>query len=49
MKHILVPTDFSTASDNAVKYAVSLAEIFNARLTLLNVVPDTLIIDEKAA
>ena len=49
MKNILVLTDFSTASDNAVKYAVSLSEIFNARLTLLNVVPDTLIIDEEAA
>ncbi|HET7118294.1 MAG TPA: universal stress protein [Hanamia sp.] len=49
MKHILVPTDFSTASNNAVEYAVSLAEIFNAKVTLLNVVPDTLIIDEKAA
>ena len=49
MKHILVPTDFSTASNNAVNYAVSLAEIFNAKVTLLNIVPNTLIIDEEAA
>ncbi len=49
MKNILVPTDFSAASNNAVKYAVSLAKIFNAKMTLLNIVPDTLIIDEEAA
>jgi len=49
MKHILVPTDFSTASNNAVKYAASLSEIFNANLNLLNVIPDTIIIDEEVA
>ncbi|MEO8855174.1 MAG: universal stress protein [Ginsengibacter sp.] len=49
MKNILVPIDFSEASHNAVKYAASLAEIFNANLNLLNVVPDTIIIDEEVA
>lgn len=49
MENILVPTDFSIASNNAVKYAISLAEVFNANVTLLNIVPDTLIIDEEAA
>ncbi|HUZ57905.1 MAG TPA: universal stress protein [Hanamia sp.] len=49
MKNILVPIDFSTASDNACKYAISLAEIFNSKVIFLNVVPYTLIIDEEAA
>lgn len=49
MKNILVPIDFSAASHNAAKYAVSLAEVFNSKVIFLNVVPDTLIIDEEAA
>jgi nucleotide-binding universal stress UspA family protein len=49
MKNILVPIDFSSASHNAAKYAVALAEIFSSKVTFLNVVPDTLIIDEEAA
>lgn len=49
MKNILVPIDFSAASHNAAKYAVSLAEIFKSKVTFLNVVPKTLIIDEKTA
>jgi len=49
MKNILVPIDFSAASHNAGKYAVSLAEIFNAKVIFLNVVSQTLIIDEEAA
>ncbi|HEY5370121.1 MAG TPA: universal stress protein [Hanamia sp.] len=48
MKNILVPIDFSTTSHNAGKYAASMAEIFNAKVTFFNVVPDTLIIDEEA-
>jgi len=48
MKNILVPIDFSTASHIAGKYAASLAEIFNANVTFLNVVPDALIIDQEA-
>jgi len=49
MENILVPIDFSIASHNAARYAVSIAEIFKSEVTLLNVVPDTLIIDEKTA
>ncbi|HET7116780.1 MAG TPA: universal stress protein [Hanamia sp.] len=49
MKNILVPIDFSAASHNAAKYAVSLAGIFKSKVTFLNVVPKTLIIDEKTA
>ncbi|MEO9147126.1 MAG: universal stress protein [Ginsengibacter sp.] len=49
MKKILVPIDFSAASHNAAKYAVLLAEVFNAKLIFLNVVPTTLIIDQQAA
>ncbi|MEO9099360.1 MAG: universal stress protein [Ginsengibacter sp.] len=49
MKNIFVSIDFSAASRNACKYAASLAEIFRSKVTLVNVVPDTLIIDEDAA
>ena len=48
MKNILVPIDFSAASHHTAKYAGSLAEIFNSRVIFLNVVPETLIIDEEA-
>src|SRR5437773_353973 len=37
MEAILVPTDFSPPSKNAVEYAVELAKFFNARLIFLNV------------
>ena len=37
MKHILAPTDFSTASRNACKYAASLTKDFGAKITLLHV------------
>jgi nucleotide-binding universal stress UspA family protein len=36
MKTILVATDFSNASDNAVNYGAALAGAFNARLILFN-------------
>lgn len=36
MKTILVPTDFSQPSDNAVIYAVELAEFFEANLVLVH-------------
>lgn len=36
METILVPTDFSEAADNAVKYAVGLAKYFDAKIVLLN-------------
>jgi universal stress protein A len=35
--HILVPTDLSDESRNALEYAWPLAELFNAKLTLLHV------------
>ena len=38
VRSILVPIDFSTASEKALNYAVRLANQFNAKLTLLNVV-----------
>jgi nucleotide-binding universal stress UspA family protein len=37
LEHILVPTDFSEASEAAVKYGVVLARTFHARLHLLHV------------
>lgn len=40
LQHILVPTDFSKSSDNALRYAVAFAEKFGAKLTLLHVVQD---------
>lgn len=40
LKHILVPTDFSKSSGNALSYAVAFAEKFGAKLTLLHVVQD---------
>ena len=38
IKSILVPIDFSAPSKKALAYAVPFAELFGARLTLLNVV-----------
>lgn len=38
LKLILVPTDFSEASEAAVKYGVALARAFNAQLHLLHIV-----------
>ncbi len=38
VKKILVPTDFSTHSSEAMKFACTLAEQFNAELHLLHVV-----------
>jgi nucleotide-binding universal stress UspA family protein len=37
LKHILVPTDFSDASESAVRYGVALARAFGAKLYLLHV------------
>ena len=47
MKNILVPIDFSDASLNAAKYAVSLAKPFDARVALINVIPPSVIIDDS--
>jgi nucleotide-binding universal stress UspA family protein len=40
LHRILVPTDFSKSSDNAVKYAAAFAEKFGAELHVLHVVQD---------
>jgi universal stress protein A len=40
LHRILVPTDFSKQSQNALKYAVAFAEKFGAELYLLHVVQD---------
>jgi nucleotide-binding universal stress UspA family protein len=37
IRHVLVPTDFSDASERALATAVELARAFEARLTLLHV------------
>jgi universal stress protein A len=37
LKRILVPTDFSTASEAALSYGIALARAFDAKLVLLNV------------
>jgi nucleotide-binding universal stress UspA family protein len=58
MKSILVPTDFSSCADNAIRYAIELARYTNAKLILFNVyqsqvvpaeVPVVLPIEEIAA
>jgi len=40
LHRILVPTDFSKFSENAVKYAAAFAEKFGAELYLLHIVQD---------
>jgi nucleotide-binding universal stress UspA family protein len=40
LRRILVPTDFSKHSQNALRYAAALAEKFGARICLLHVVQD---------
>ncbi|MEO9147141.1 MAG: universal stress protein [Ginsengibacter sp.] len=47
MKNILVATDFSPASRNAVKYAVSLAQSFRAKIILVNIVTPPIIVDDS--
>ncbi len=49
MKNILVPIDFSTASHNAAQYAVSLADVFNAKVIFFNVVPSAFIVEDESA
>ena len=43
LKHILVPTDFSEASEAAMKYARAFAENFGATLHVLHVMEDPFI------
>jgi nucleotide-binding universal stress UspA family protein len=40
LRRILVPTDFSKSSENALTYALALAEKFGAEVHLLHVVQD---------
>jgi len=47
MKNILVPIDFSETSYNAAKYAVSLAQSFDANIILINVVALPVMIDDS--
>jgi nucleotide-binding universal stress UspA family protein len=37
VQHVLVPIDFSTTADQALAYAIALAQQLQARLTLLHV------------
>jgi universal stress protein A len=40
LKRIVAPTDFSPRSEKAIRYAVRLAKLVGARLTLLHVIPE---------
>jgi nucleotide-binding universal stress UspA family protein len=40
LKRIVAPTDFSPRSEKAIQYAVQLAKLVRARLTLLHVIPE---------
>ncbi len=46
MKNILVPIDFSKASGNAAKYAVSLAKAFDAEVTFINATLPAIMVDD---
>ncbi len=48
MKSFLVPIDFSEASHNAAKYAVSLGEVLKAKIIFLNVVPIGLLLQDES-
>lgn len=47
MKKMIVLTDFSDASRNAGRYAVSLAKEFEASVTLLNVTPPSAVVHDS--
>ncbi|MGN6193868.1 MAG: universal stress protein [Ginsengibacter sp.] len=47
MKNLLVPVDFSKASHNAAKYAVQLAQSFDATITLINVAAPGIMADDS--
>jgi universal stress protein A len=38
-RHLLVPTDFSEPANNALRYAIEEAELHQAKVTLLHVLP----------
>jgi len=48
MKKLLVPVDGSKNSDEAVKYACSIAEKFSSEMTLLCVIPPPIILGVEA-
>jgi nucleotide-binding universal stress UspA family protein len=48
MKNFLVPVDFSEASRNAAKYALSLGEVLKTMVIFLNVVPIGLLIEDES-
>lgn len=49
MKNILVPTDFSAESENATEYAAALAQDFNAKLILVNIIVPPIVIEDTSA
>ena len=49
MKNILVPTDFSKASHNATEYAAALAQDFQVKLILVNVIVPPIVIEDTSA
>lgn len=49
MKNILVPTDFSKASHTATEYAAALAQDFQAKLILVNVIVPPIVIEDISA
>ena len=47
MKNILVPIDFSKASQNAAEYAVSLAKAFDAEVTFINATQPAIMVEDS--
>jgi universal stress protein A len=45
LRRILAPTDFSANSEKAVQYAIRLARLVGAKLTLLHVIPEPAALD----
>ena len=49
IKKILVPTDFSAASDLALRYGYEMAKTFDAKLTVLHVADDPILFAETTS
>lgn len=47
MKNVLIPVDFSKASRDAAQYGVSLAKIFDAEVTFINVTLPTIMVEDS--
>src|SRR5690554_3804225 len=45
-KIILVPTDFTDVSDNAINHAIAVAKTVNGEITLVHIVPKKSFVDE---